>query len=100
MRRPHATCKADIPVTTSSHESLLPKSVATRTGRAAGEYVPFLQVRESCLGQRRRGESVVVAPDPLDPGAIRRCWSILHKKREERRAFGCGREYGTRSSSV
>src|SRR6266849_1311455 len=81
------TRKPDILITTSSHKNLLPKCVATRKGLAAGAHRPFLEVRKSCLRQRRRGENVVAAPGPLVPGAIRRCGLIVHKLREERRAY-------------
>lgn len=75
---------------TSFQPNLLPKCVATRKGLAAGAYRPFLGVRKSCSSQRRQGESVAAGPCRLAPGAIRRYWSILHKLREERRAYGCG----------
>jgi hypothetical protein len=83
------------PASGTCHHHILPIRICcqnelTRKELAAGAHPPFLLVRKSCLSQRRRGESVVVAPSPLAPGVIRRCWSILHRKREERRAYGCG----------
>src|ERR1700681_1966225 len=59
----------------------------TRKGLAAGVH---LRGRESCLSQRRRGESVAADPGLLAPAATGRCWSTPRKKREENRAYSYG----------